>query len=66
MVICYVVWLGSMNFGMGLGTMARCVVLSLVVVRMAIEPKYRNISYIYTDTYHNTSLILGLKQAQRL
>ena len=42
LVVCYVVWLGSMIYGMGLWTSARCVAWSLVVVRMAIELKYRN------------------------
>ena len=42
LVVCYVVWLGSMIYGMGLWTSARCVVWSLVVVRIAIELKYRN------------------------
>ena len=39
LVVCYVVWLGSMK-GMGLRTCARCT--DLIVVRMAIELKYRN------------------------
>ena len=43
LVVCYVVWLESMNYGMGLWTSARCVVWSFVVVRMAIEAKYRNL-----------------------
>ena len=41
-----------MIYGMGLWTSARCVVLSLVVIRMAIELKYRNTPQIHTDTYH--------------
>ena len=42
LVFCYVVWLGSSIYGIGLWTSARCVVWSLIVVRMAIEFKYRN------------------------
>ncbi len=42
LVVCYLAWLGSMISGMGLWTSARCVVWSLVVVRMAIELKYHN------------------------
>ncbi len=49
-VVCYVVWLGSMTYENGLWTSARCVVLSLVVVRMANEPKYRNTAQIHTKT----------------
>ncbi len=41
-VVCNVVWLGSMIYGMFLWTNARCVVWSLVVVRMVIQIKYRN------------------------
>ena len=41
-------------YGMGLGTSARCVVWSLVVVRMAIEPKYRNTPQSYTDINMHT------------
>ncbi len=44
LVIYYVVWLGSMNYSMGLYTSTRCVFWSLVVARMVIEPKYRNTS----------------------
>ena len=36
LVVCYVVWLGSMTYGIGLWTSEMCVVLSLVVVRMAV------------------------------
>ena len=49
--VCYVVWLGSIIYETGLWTCARCVVWSLVEVRMAIELKidsYRYISYINT------------------
>ncbi len=42
-----VVWLGSMIYGMGLWTSAKCVVWSLVVVRMAIELKYHNTPQIH-------------------
>ena len=45
--VCYEVWLGSMIYGMGLWTSARCVVWTLVAVRMAIELKYRNALYIH-------------------
>ncbi len=39
----------SMIYGMGLWTSARCVVRSLVLVRMAIELKYRNTPSIHID-----------------
>ena len=44
LVVCYIVWLGSIIYGMGLWTSARCVGLVpfLVVVRMASKLKYRN------------------------
>ena len=42
-----VLWLISMTYGMVLWTSARCVVWSLVVVRMAIELKYHNTPYIH-------------------
>ena len=43
LVVCYnVAWLGSVIYGKGLWTGARCVVWSLVVVKMAFELKYRN------------------------
>ncbi len=38
-VVCYIIWLGSMIYGMGLWTSTRCMVGSLVVVRMAIDLK---------------------------
>ncbi len=41
--VCYVVWLGSMVYEMRLWTSTWCVVWSLVVFRMPIELKYRNI-----------------------
>ncbi len=42
LVVCYVVWLGSMR-GIGLKRFARCTrVWFLVVVMMVIELKYRN------------------------
>ncbi len=44
LVVCYVLWLGSMIYEMVIWTSARCVVLSLVVVRMAFELKYHNTS----------------------
>ena len=44
LVVCYVVWLGSIIYGMGLLTSARC------VVRMAMELKYRNNPHIHKDT----------------
>ncbi len=52
-VVCYVVWQGSMIYGMGLWilTSARCVVRSLFVVRMSIGLKYRNTPQIHTNTY---------------
>ncbi len=48
--------LGSMNYGIGLWTSARCVVWSLVMVRLAIELKYsidtyRYASYINVDIF---------------
>ena len=49
LVVCYVVWLGSMMYGMGLWASARCVVRSLVV---AIELKYHNTQWIHTDKYN--------------
>ncbi len=48
--VCYVVWLGSLIYGMDFWTSASCVVWYLIVVRMAIELKYRNtliVSYRY-------------------
>ena len=45
LVVCYftiLVWLRSMIYGMGLWTSTSGVVWSLVVLRMAIELKYRN------------------------
>ncbi len=54
LVICYVVWLGPLIYEMGLWTSARCVVRSLVMVRMAIELKYRKTQlFISTDTYQS-------------
>ncbi len=49
LVVCYVVWLGSLIYRMVMLTSARW---SPVVVRMAIELKYCNTPYIHTDTYH--------------
>ena len=50
-VVCYVAWLGSIIYGMGLWTSARCMDWSLFVVKMAIELKYRNIPLIHTNTH---------------
>ncbi len=62
LIVCYVVWLGSMTYKMGLWTSARCLVWSLVVVSMAIKLKYRNIPQIHTyiDTYHITNFFCGI------
>ncbi len=49
LVVCYVVWLGSMIYRIGLRTIAMGVILSLVVVRIAIELKYRNSPQNHTD-----------------
>ncbi len=38
LVVCYVVWLGSMIYELFLRTSERCVVWPLVVFRMAIKP----------------------------
>ena len=48
LVVCNV---GSLK-GMGLRTIARCVVGSLFAVSMAIKLKYRNTPWIDTVTYH--------------
>ncbi len=48
----YIKWPGSMIYWMGLWTSARCVVSSLVMVRMAIELKYSNThGYIFKILY---------------
>ncbi len=49
LVVCYVEWLESMIYGMGLWTSTRFVAWSLVVVRLAIELKHRNAN---RNTYH--------------
>ena len=51
LVVCYVVWLGSMIYGIRVWICARCVAWFLIVVRMAIELKYCNTPQIHTDTY---------------
>ncbi len=58
LVVCYVVWLWSMIYGIGLLRFARCVVWSLVVVRMAIKLKYRNTQWIHKGTYHISYTLL--------
>ncbi len=50
LVIYYLVWLGSMIYG--LLTISRCVVWSLFVVLIAIELKYRNKPEIHIGTYN--------------
>ncbi len=47
----YLLWLGSMIYEMDFWTSTRCQVWSLIVVRMAIELKYHNTSYIHTNIY---------------
>ena len=47
LVVCYVVWLGSMIYGGWV----------FVVVRMAFELKYRNTQYIHAETYGISSTI---------
>ncbi len=51
MVVYYILWLGSLIYGMGLWTSAKCAVCSLVVVRMANELKYHNFPYQYIIHY---------------
>ncbi len=53
LVVSYIVWLGSMIYGIGLWTSARCMSLVYVVVRMDIELKYRNTPQIHTDAYQS-------------
>ena len=48
------VWLGSMIYGKGLWTSARCVVQSLVAVRMVIELRYRNTPQIHITNIPQT------------
>ncbi len=52
LVVCYVVWLWSMIYVMGLWTSATCVVWSLFVVILAIELNCRNIPEIYKFIKH--------------
>ncbi len=57
LVVWYVVWLGSLIYGMGLWTSARCVVWSLFVVLIAIELKYRNKPEIHIDTNNKCDIV---------
>ncbi len=45
LVVCYVVWLGYMIYGMGIWTSTRCVSLVFVVVRIQQRPKDLEIQY---------------------
>ena len=63
LVVCYVVWLGTMIYEMDLWTSAVCVSLSLIVVRIttssstATPHRYMQIQY---NTMHNIDKILYL------
>ncbi len=67
LVFCYLVWLGSMIYEMGLWTCPTCVVWSINVVRLAIEPKYHNSPQIHTDTYiHNKKRSVQIHDKTRM
>ena len=63
LVVCYVVWLGLMIYGMGLWASARCVVWSLVMVRMAIELKSHRFIHIQIKQIYPVEIYITKSEA---